>query len=232
MSRPRVGAVTIGQAPRPDLLAPLLERAPADAEVIEVGALDTLSREAIASLERQRDARERNAYPLTTRLRDGSGVTLDESALAPLVQAAVGRAEDQGVAVTLLLCAGGFLDVAARRRLVRPFEAAVARARRLGARRLAIVVPATGQSDPARAKWEAAGFETVIVVGDPADLELPAEAASLDAIVLDYVGHPASSVDALQQRTQAPVIDLGECGADAVVEAIAGQATEPAGASR
>jgi hypothetical protein len=42
----------------------------------------------------------------------------------------------------------------------------------------------------------------------------------LDAVVLDYVGHPARDVRALRARTSVPVIDLGECGADAAVSAL------------
>lgn len=223
MSGPRIGAVTIGQAPRPDLLEPLRERTGVTAEIIEAGALDGLGRDELATRGLLRGDEGRDAYPLTTRLRDGSSVTLDEADLAPLVQRAVERAEDAGAQATLLLCAGGFLHVTARGRLVRPFDAAVARLRAIDARRLAVVVPYPGQADAARRKWEADGFEVTMRVEDPPSVDVGAEAdeASADAIVLDYVGHPPAIVEALRERARLPVVDLGEAGADAVLEALA-----------
>lgn len=223
MSGPRIGAVTIGQAPRPDLLEPLLARAGDDAEVVELGALDWLTADRLPG--RLGGA----AYPLTTRLRDGSRVTLDEADLAPLVQDAISRAEDAGAAVTLLLCAGGFADVTARGPLIRPFEAATAHLARLGARRVAVVVPFEGQSAPAVRKWAAAGFEARAVVGDPASIDPP---DGVDAIVLDYVGHASSAVDALRARANVPVVDLGEAGAEAALTALAALASPRATAVR
>lgn len=225
MSLPRIGAVTIGQAPRPDLLERLRDRAGGTAEIIESGALDGLARAELPARGRTDPGDERGAYPLTTRLRDGSSVTLDEADLAPLVQRAIDRAENAGAEVTLLLCAGGFLNATARGALVRPFDAAVARLRAMDARRLDVIVPYPGQADASRRKWQAAAFEVTVRVADPPSVEAGADAradaASADAIVLDYVGHPSSVVGALRERAGLPVVDLGEAGADAVIEALA-----------
>jgi len=212
VSRPRIAAVTIGQTPRPDLLEPLLARAGTDVEVIEIGALDGLTPE-------QLPHRERGPSPLTTRLRDGARVTLDEADLAPLVQHAIDRADDAGAEVTLLLCAGGFLGATARGTLVRPFDAAVATLRRLGARRVTVIVPFEGQAEPSRRKWAAAGVDAAPLVGDPATMDVH-WIADCHAIVLDYVGHPGKAVDDLRARTEIPIIDLGEIGAEAAVAAL------------
>lgn len=220
MTRQVVGAVTIGQTPRPDLLEPLIERIGTAADILETGALDGLAPDRIGP--RAQPGRVgTGAYPLTTRLRDGSPVTMDEAELAPLVQQAIDRAEDAGAEVTVLLCAGGFLEATARRALVRPFDAAVRRARELGARRVAIVVPYEGQRSAAEAKWRAAGFEVRATVADLASVRVP-PGDDLDAIVLDYVGHAGAQVRALRARASVPVIDLGEAGADAAVLALAG----------
>lgn len=209
---PAIAAVTIGQSPRPDLLEPLLARLPAGVEVIEVGALDPVAASELAR-RRKREGWKSDPYPLSTRLRDGTQVTLDESELSPLVQAAIHRGEGSSVAVTLLLCAGGFLAATARGPLVRPFDAAVDWLRSTGARRIAVVVPFEDQAEPAQGKWLAAGFEPTLLVGDPATLVSPA--TGVDAIVLDYVGHSSASVEALRSRASTPVVDLGACGADA-----------------
>ena len=200
-----VGAVTIGQAPRPDLLEPLLARLPADVAVVEVGALDPLGPD---DLPKGCDG----AYPLTTRLRDGRTVTLDEAFLAPLAQAAVDEAERRGATTTLLLCAGGFPDVRARGVLVRPFDAAVAELRSFGARRIGVVVPIAAQAAPSEAKWRAAGFDPVVIVGSPPALDAP---TGISAVVLDYVGHSVADVAALRAALTIPLLDLGESGASA-----------------
>lgn len=223
----RIAALTIGQSPRPDLLEPLRARLPDDVEILEVGALDPLL---AATLPRPR-ARPHpvtGRYPLTTRLRDGTLVTLDEADLAPLVQAALERGEDAGADVTLLLCAGGFGDATAHGALVRPFDAAVDRVRSIGARRIAVVVPIAEQAAPAIRKWANAGFDAVAIVGEPASAP---RAPGVDAIVLDYVGHPAATVAALRERTDLPVLDLGECGAEAAARHFVHHAgTRPSGA--
>ena len=204
-----VGAVGIGQSPRPDLLESLRARLPGDVLVVEVGALDGLPFDDLP----QRPG----AYPLTTRLRDGRPVTLGEAFLAPHVQAAIDAAEARGSAVTLLLCAGGFPDLRARGRLVRPFEAAIAELRAIGARRIGILVPIAGQTGPAERKWRTAGFEPVVLVGPPSSAADGWTAidhgSAIAAIVLDFVGHPARAVDDLRSRSAVPVIDLGEAGA-------------------
>ena len=214
MTGVRVGAVTIGQTPRPDLLQPLLVRAGDGIVVLEFGALDCVAR---GQLPRRDSA---PAYPLTTRLRDGSQVTLEEADLAPHVQQAVDRAERAGADVTLLLCAGGFAAVTATRTLVRPFDAAVALLRAMRARRLVVIVPYAAQDEAARRKFEASGFDVTVVVGDPATIVLSTAEAAVDAVVLDYVGHPSSAVEGLRRRAPLPVVDLGEAGAEAAIAAL------------
>jgi protein AroM len=218
VSRPVIGAVTIGQAPRPDLLEPLVTRAGTHVEIVEVGALDGTSPGELA-VAAGRTGREAGSYPLTTRLRDGSLVTLDESDLAPLVQGAIDLGEGRGAAVTLLLCAGGFATARARGTLVRPFDAAIEQLRALGARRIAVVVPYPGQSSPSQEKWTSAGFEPTVLVGDPSAVAIPDD-RPIGAIVLDYVGHPAAAVAQLREGASAPVVDLGEAGADAAIVAV------------
>lgn len=214
MTRPRIAAVTIGQTPRPDLLEPLVARAGGSVAIIEVGALDGLTAAQVPE-------RKRMDYPLTTRLRDGTIVTLDEADLAPLVQQAIDRAEEAGAGVTLLLCAGGFASATSHGTLVRPFDAALARLHEVGARRVTVLVPFDGQAEPSRRKWAAAGFDVAPLIGDPATLDAR-WIADCHAIVLDYVGHAGRDVDDLRMRTQVPIVDLGEAGAEAAIRAARG----------
>jgi len=62
----RLGAVTIGQAPRVDIVPELQVFLGADVEIVEAGALDGLSSEAVARL-----SPEPADQVLVTRMRDG-----------------------------------------------------------------------------------------------------------------------------------------------------------------
>ena len=230
-----VAAVTIGQAPRPDLLEPLLERVdPRRVEVRLYGALDdvaldTLPAGSIGELPGPAgapsgpsaavpgDGPAAGACPLTTRLRDGRRVTLDESFLVRYVQAAVGRAEADGAVATLLLCAGGFATVEAARPLVRPFELAIATLRSLGLPDVAVAVPYEAQVRPAERKYLEAGLVPVVrasALRDVPDVfrrEIAGRAVG--AVVLDYVGHPLEAVDELRPVLPCPLLDLGDLAA-------------------
>jgi hypothetical protein len=214
--------VTIGQSPRRDLVAPFAELRP-DVELVEAGALDgfTLERLPVAAVGGDR--------PLTTRMRDGSVVTLDEWVLAPLVQEAVGRVERRGVAATLLLCAGPFPTVRGERPLVKPFGLTVAILRSIGAERVGVIVPIEGQRIPAERAFIEAGLQPVVWV---ATIEHAARHLAswieesrdgdpqVGHVVLDYVGHSRAAVAGLQRAATVPVLDLGLVAAAALAASV------------
>ena len=205
-----IGAISIGQAPRPDLVDALRLRLPPDRPtIVEIGALDGLD---------SADLRltEPGGYPLTTRMRDGTKVTVDEAYLAPLVQAAVDSAERQGCVASILLCAGGFDDVHTTRPLVRPFALAVGALRASGVTRIGVIVPIDDQLDPSRRKWSRAGFEPIVQAArlGEAPARVAAEGfAGTETIVLDFVGHPAAAVARFRDLVGRPVLDVGELAA-------------------
>jgi protein AroM len=111
------GAVTIGQAPRPDITADILAVLGKEYSVIERGALDGLSAAGIARL-----------YPqpgqdvLVTRLTDGSVVQVAERHITPLVQQKVNGLFEEGIPLVVLLCTGDFPGFQANGVVLRPQE--------------------------------------------------------------------------------------------------------------
>src|ERR1700693_4653984 len=95
-----LGTLTIGQAPRPDVV-PIIDRhVPAEIRRIHRGVLDGLSRAAI-------DARYRplpGERALVTRLLEGGTVELSRRAMRDGVQQALAGLEAEGCDVILLLC--------------------------------------------------------------------------------------------------------------------------------
>lgn len=217
----RVGMLTIGQAPRPDLVAPFARLRP-DVALVEAGALDGLDEAALPGA-------SGGGYPLTTRLADGTPVTLDEAVLEPLVEAARHRLEAAGVVATLLLCAGPFAAVRGGRPFLRPFALAAAVLRSAGVGRVGVLVPTEDQRDPAARKYAAAGFDPVVWAAPvtAAAARLPGwladEAASGDPVghvVLDYVGGDPDLVADLRAAAGVPLVDLGLLAAAALAATV------------
>jgi len=214
MVRRGIGLVTIGQSPRPDLSAPLRDMRP-DLDFLEAGALDNLTLEEVSML-------PDGDYPLNTRMCDGSPVTVDRAVLEPLLQQALDRLEARGVLATMLMCAGTFPDLRGCRPLFNPFLLAKETLRATGMNRIGIICPYAEQERAIGQRWRNAGFDIAIETMALSDFEqvdslvaawtkLPDGATKrpVEAIVLDYVGHPPIHVTRLQENCARPVIDLG-----------------------
>lgn len=219
-----LGALEIGQTPRPDLASPLRTLLPPDVGLLEMGALDKLT------LDELPDASAAK-YPLGTRLRDGTAVTISESFLLPLLQAKLDELEAQGVVATILLCAGSFVDLRGKRPLFKPFDIALATLHSLAFKDLAVITPFGGQVPPIRQRWQAAGFKPNVFAFSLNDLDDPETEEALfeelvdhsgklpDCLLLDYVGHSAADREELQELLPIPVIDLGYLAIRAIVAA-------------
>lgn len=204
----RIGALTISQSPRYDLIQPLRLAFP-DAEIIESGALDFTD---VTQLPDGSDA----YYPLTTTLNNGDKVTLDQDFLAPLLQTALDDLQQKNVDATILLCAGDFPDLKGDN-LVKPTETAHNILRSMNILDVLIVSPIAFQNKPIRDKWNEASFNpTVITMPDNSEFlkfieELNIQTKSAhDCVVLDYVGFPWAGIRRMQNRMNKPLFELGQ----------------------
>ena len=98
-----LGVVTIGQAPRVDLLPEMTPHLPPGVQVVEHGALDGMSEADIAAL-----APRGGETALTSRLASGKSAVFGHDQVMPLVQQAVQRSQDGGADVVLVVCSGAF----------------------------------------------------------------------------------------------------------------------------
>jgi hypothetical protein len=214
-----VSVYTIGQTPRPDLTEQLADRfGPVRFEMR--GALDDLPPEQIPACGSE-------GYPLETRLHDGTRVVVDSAFLEPRLQHAIAE-WDGRVAVHLILCAGPFPGLSARRTLIRPFRVAVAELTERGLKSLEVVVPFTAQATPSAHKWEAAGFSCRMhALGEKSAsgstvqwLSDRVAATRADALVFDYVGFPAAMLHEVADEVDIPVFDLGHLALDALARTL------------
>lgn len=220
---PTVAALEIGQSPRPDLVAELRAAVPDDVLILEVGALDGIDAATVAPI--GPDA----ASPLSTRLADGRHVVVDEPWIAPHLQSAVRRAEAAGAEALILLCAGGFQDLTTDRPLIRPVDAVARLLRDRDLRTILVVVPARSQIPASEAKWRGLGFDPRMLATALTDglAEIVEAAEEVEAVVLDFVGHPANDIDRVERAvvsaSGALVFDLGRSGATAMADLLAGR---------
>lgn len=206
---PLIGAIIIGQSPRPDLVDPL-RNANLAFQYVESGALDFVAPATIPTF-------SSSDYLLTTRLRDGSMVHVEEAFLVPFLQKAITCVEKQGVKMSVLLCAGPFDELTSQLPLFRPTAMLTAILQSRGIHRIAVLSPSQTQAMPIHQKWLCRGFQPTVIV----DPQLPNHELGAwitqqlahqthQCLILDYVGHPRDKVQALEQSMPIPVIDLGE----------------------
>lgn len=204
-----IGAVTIGQSPRVDLVPELLSILGPGIEIKEAGALDGLSKAEIAAF-----APKDEDYVLVTRLADGSSVKVAEQYITPRLKDKIQELFEQGIEVVALLCTGEFPEMVGQGLLVRPqpilynVTEAVAPGLKLG-----VVSPAVDQIPQSQRRWRQVGTEQVMVAAspydDPVELEQVAQTLkeqSVELVVLDCMGYTLDMQERVRTITGAPVI--------------------------
>ena len=95
----KIGAITVGQSPRVDLIPEIQPILGDSVEIIQAGALDGLSKEEIAKF-----VPRPGENVLVSRLTDGTSATFGESYILPRLQLCIDDLEQQGVSLILFLC--------------------------------------------------------------------------------------------------------------------------------
>ena len=145
--RKKLGIITIGQSPRPDVVKDMSPFFGENVQILERGALDGLPLEKIKAL-----SPERGMLPLGARLSDGTGVVIAKEKILPFIKRAVAEMNEKKASLILLLCVGSFpawesesLVVHPQRIIDRCVDGLIDKKCRLG-----IVIPISEQEDWAR----------------------------------------------------------------------------------
>jgi len=203
--------LTIGQAPRSDIMPLLMAHLPAKS-VTHVGLLDGLSTEQIE----QRYAPEEGDAVLVTRLLDGSQVMLAANRVERGLQQKIDVLEALGCMTILLLCTGEFSHLHAREalllepdRIIPPLIGSI-----IGQHRAGIVVPVESQIVEQANKWRKLSKAPCFAVASPylSDDQTLAEAAKCladqgaEVVVLDCIGFNRYHVDVFKKHLNIPVL--------------------------
>ncbi|GIX47908.1 MAG: hypothetical protein KatS3mg131_2119 [Candidatus Tectimicrobiota bacterium] len=205
----QIGLLTIGQAPRADVVPEMQAILGPQVTVLEAGALDGLTLEEIKAL-----APGPGDYVLATRLRDGTEVLVAREQIVPRLEQRIQELEARGVRVIGLLCTGSFPRLASRVPLLKPEPLLHALVQSLAGRgAVGVLTPSPAQRLQTQKKWQAMGVEAVVVAaspyGAPAALEQAGEAlraAGVTLVVLDCIGYTAAMKARLKAITGVPVL--------------------------
>ncbi|TEU10172.1 AroM family protein [Candidatus Bathyarchaeota archaeon] len=205
----KIGMLTIGQAPRGDILPPLMEILGDGFEIVEAGALDDVTSEEIDQIEFEPDD-----YLLVSRMRDGTEVMITKRFILPRLQEKLRRLDEQGVGLTVIMCTGRFPKFESKGLVVTPqeilkgvLEATLKRGR------LGVVYPAEEQTHMAETTFGREGVEVYADFLSPYDGESDVEALAdrltdqdLDLILLNCFGFDSNVKATVAERTSRPVI--------------------------
>lgn len=183
----RLGVVTIGQTPRPDLLAPFRSALGDDADIVEAGALDGLSDAQVRELTPQPEE-----TPLVTRLASGETVVIAKERILGRLQARIDALVAAGAGLVVVLCTGPFPRFAAPVPVLLPdpilrhlVEGVLPEGK------LGVVAPIAGQFPMMARKW--CGYDLALRAVDPyvkvaAMGEAVADLGDCQIVVLDCMG--------------------------------------------
>lgn len=221
----RIGTVTIGQAPRVDVVPEVADILGPGVEIVEAGALDGLTKDEIAAF-----APVAGDYVLVTRLADGTSVQVAEKYITPRIIEKIQTHFRNGIPLVLLLCTGEFPSFAEGGILVRPEKilyntvAAVAKGMRIG-----VLTPSADQIPQSAARWSklSDAVKTVAAspyVNGPETVKAGAEELrewGAQIVLLDCIGYTRAMRETVRAVTGMPVI-LGRGIAARVVAELVG----------
>lgn len=221
-----LGCVTIGQAPRVDVV-PDIEPLLPGVTIVERGALDDGDAAAIAAL-----APEPGAPALVSRLRDGGSAVLDEARMLPLVQRAVDRVVAAGAGAVLVLCTGHLpslrstVPVYTAERLAHGGAIAL-----VGDDRLGVLAPTPRQVEDIAARWrDDLGRDVDVVAADPyafVEEEFAAAGRELAArgcewIFMDCIGYSEHMAEVVRRASGARTLTARGLAARLAAAAVSG----------
>ncbi len=217
----KLGLITVGQAPRDDVIVDLLPIFGSEVELIQAGALDGLSLQEISSF-----APQDGDYVLVSRLKDGSSAVFAERYIIPRLQECIFKLEKAGVELILFLCTGNFPAFESHVPIIFPCDVMNGLVPALTNRsRIAVITPKQEQLEQCAEKWKGYVQSVQVTYGSPYgelwEIENAAKEISkmdVDLVVLDCIGYTAAMKERVREITGVPVVLSRTIAARAVME--------------
>lgn len=201
----RIALITIGQAPREDVVASMFGGCPPK-RLIQHGALDALSDDEIHNLQ-PREAE----HPLVSRLRSGAEVVIAKERLMSHMQEAVDKSVRDGATLIVILCTGEFSELSMPVTAIYPDRVLdhVVEAI-LPSGTVGVMLPHPGQLETMRRKWttNTRTFAGTAVSPYSERDELGKHAQELVSLGVDLIVLDCMGFDGRMKRTVAEVSGL------------------------
>jgi protein AroM len=217
-----VGMITIGQAPRDDIVPEIEKLLGPSIRVEQAGALDGLGPAEVAAL-----APRPGQDALVSRLRDGTAVVIAKQAILDLLQGCLDRLEPS-IDAAVVLCTGTFPRFRCSHPVLEPDRILVAATQAVfDGGRLGILIPLESQRDWAVRRFAPMTADPVIAVASPYDdpealiraaRELGRAGATL--VVMNCMGYTPAMKALVRDVAAAPVLLPGSLVARFVAEVL------------
>lgn len=215
-----IGLIVIGQTPRPSLTKELLRGRAPDRQIVQIGALDGLSRAEIAAAGPKSDK-----DTLFTTLPDGTDVKVSKQEIIRRVDHCLAELEGRGVSVAVLCCSGAFPGFESRVRLIEPSRVLSGLADAvLPKGRLGLLVPLAEQVEHIARKWRRDGVEVMGEAVAPGSKQEAVKAAAEalaakapDLIVMDCMAYTSAERAVVRTVFDGPIL-MAMSAAGRVVE--------------
>ena len=211
MEKMKIGAITVGQAPRVDVTCDIMDYFGGSIDLIQKGGLDGLTREEI-----EKFVPGEGDYVLVSRLTDGSSVTFAEKYIVPRLQKAICELEEAGVKLIMVFCTGQFpAELHSKVPMVFPDKVLTTVVPILaGNTNIVTVTPSELQLEQNNRKWSSVVKSVRSVSGNPYGgleglvpvAEKIAAMDGVDLIVLDCIGFTKEMKRMFAEVTGKPVI--------------------------
>ena len=206
----KIGAITIGQSPRIDVIPEMQEILGENVIILEAGALDGLTKKDIEKFQP-----DENDYVLVSRLNDGSHVKFGKSYIIPRLQNCINSLEEQGAELIIVICTGYFGNLLTSKvPLIYPQKILYSLVPNFSVNgKIGVIVPEEDQIDQMGKKWEETGLEVSAAAGSPykgiEEVKMAAQklkTENVDVIVLDCIGYNKKMKLAAEEITGKPVV--------------------------
>ena len=217
----KIGVVTIGQSPRPDVIGEMERILGKGYELLEKGALDDFTLEDV-----QKIKIEEGQGVLVTRMRDGTEIKITHDIVNPVIQKRITELEAEGVEIILLVCTGRFPEFKSNMLVVQPsniIRGVTRAAMRKG--RMASILPSMQQVGGSPREREEDGLVTYLDSASPygpiEEVEKLGDRLAkqnVDLIVLNCMGFDYNHKRIIREKTGKPVLQSSAMVARALKE--------------
>ena len=205
----KIGVVTIGQSPRPDIIGEMERILGKSYEILEKGALDDFTLEDVKKIKI-----EEGQGMLVTRMRDGTEIKITHDIVNPVIQKRITELEAEGVEIILLVCTGRFPEFKSNVLVMQPsniIRGVTRAAIRKG--RMASILPSMQQIGGSPREREEDGLVTYLDSASPygpiEEVEKLGDRLAkqnVDLIVLSCMGFDHNHKKIIREKTGKPVL--------------------------